>query len=80
MQLTVKERDEIRSIINNFRDVHKEIDTLENELLVIEKKREDLTANLREIRDKERTLVESLKNKYGANTSLDLETLQLIKS
>ena len=80
MQLTTTERNEIKGIINNFSSVHNQIEKLEIELKKIEGNRKDLMIELHSIRDKERKLVESLKNKYGENTSLDLETLQLIES
>ncbi len=80
MQLTNLEKDEIKNIINNFSSVHNQIEKLESELMKIEKNRKDLMMELHSIRDKEKKLVESLKNKYGENTSLDLESLQLIQT
>ncbi len=80
MQLTVHERDEIKNIISKFSSVHNQIENLENELKRIEENRKDLMIELHTIRDKEKNLVELLKNKYGEDTSLDLETLQLVKT
>ena len=65
--------------MESFTNIHSDIECLEEDLKSLEDKKSKLLNDLKSIRLDEELLVDSLKKKYGKGSSLNLETMEIIK-
>jgi septation ring formation regulator EzrA len=77
MKLEKNERIKVQSLIVRFHETWNEIENLEKNLTKISKLKEMLLKQLKDIRKDETKIVDELKEKYGEQYSLDLETYEL---
>lgn len=73
--LTKKEEEKARSLKTKFTEVHAQIQGVQIEIEILNKKSGELIRNLQELRDAEIKLVKSLEKKYGPG-KLDPFTLK----
>ena len=76
--MTNKDKQKIRAIIQEFSSVYSEMESIEQELINLEKRRSEVIDKVREIREREKALLLQMKEKYG-DVTLDLETMEIIK-
>jgi septation ring formation regulator EzrA len=76
--MTHKEKNIIREIMTRYSKVHLEIEKLEEQISEIKTQKDNLIKELKLIRKNESLVLESLKEKYGEDATLDLKTLELI--
>jgi len=77
MQLNKTEKKLITSIVSRFKECWKDMETLEDDLSNLTKQKESLLKSLKAIRKEESKIVNKLKEKYGEDHSLDLETFEI---
>lgn len=73
--LTKKEEEKARSLKSSFVEVHSQIQGVQIEIEMLNKRAQDLIKNLEGLRDEEFKLVKSLEKKYGPG-KLDPFTLK----
>jgi len=76
--MTNKDKQKIRAIIQEFSSVYSEMESIEKELINLEKRRSEAIDKVREIRDREKALLLEMKEKYG-DVTLDLEKMEIVK-
>jgi hypothetical protein len=76
--MTNKDKQKIRGIIQEFSSVYSEMESIEKELINLEKRRSEAIDKVREIRDREKALLLEMKEKYG-DVTLDLEKMEIVK-
>lgn len=76
--MTNKDKQKIRTIIQEFSLVYSEMESIEKELINLEKRRSEAIDKVREIRDREKALLLEMKEKYG-DVTLDLEKMEIVK-
>jgi len=76
--MTNKDKQKIKAIIQEFSSVYSEMESIEKELINLEKRRSEAIDKVREIRDREKALLLEMKEKYG-DVTLDLEKMEIVK-
>ena len=77
MKLDKTEKNLVESLIVRFHKVWKNIEELETEITKITSVKETLLKELKTIRSEETNIISKLKEKYGEDHSLDLETFEI---
>jgi len=75
--MTKEEKNDIRNIMKDYGRCYKDIELLEKQIEELDEKRDRIIKELHSIRDREAEIVSDLKIKYGENSTLDLETLEI---
>jgi hypothetical protein len=76
-QLNLEEQLTIASLMDNYRNIHDEINKVEKKLTLLSKKQEKLSIDLDNARQNEKNFGDYLKEKYGPG-KLDTMTLEYI--
>jgi predicted nuclease with TOPRIM domain len=76
--MTKDDKQKIRTVIEQFAEVYQEMETIESELITLEKRRTEVIDRVKSIREAESKLLEEMREKYG-DVTLDLEKMEIIK-
>jgi hypothetical protein len=76
-QLDIEEQLTIASLMDDYRNIHDEINKVEKKLTLLSKKQEKLSIDLDNARQNEKNFGDYLKEKYGPG-KLDTMTLEYI--